>query len=381
MILGVPKEITEGEKRVAIVPETVSKLKKIGHTVRIEKGAGESSGFPDSLYEKEGAEIVSDVAGLYSSADVILKVDRPSMHPATKKSELAMMKKDAIFIGFFYSMSNIDLAKEAASANIRVVSMDAVPRITKAQRMDALSSQTNLAGYKAVILAADHLHKIFPLLMTAAGTITPARVVNLGAGVAGLQAIATAKRLGAVVEVSDVRPETKEQVQSLGGKFIEPPQDESLVGEGGYAKEASAEYLAKQQEVLRKHICEADAVITTAQVPGRKAPVLIKADVVKDMQPGSVIVDMAAGTGGNCELTEPNQVVVKEGVTIVGYTNLPAELAYHASQLYSRNLHALIAYLTKEGNIVLDENDEIVKGALITSGGAIVHQKTKELAG
>ncbi|EHQ08079.1 Re/Si-specific NAD(P)(+) transhydrogenase subunit alpha [Leptonema illini] len=381
MILAIPKETTEGEKRVAIVPETVSKLRKIGHTVRIQKGAGEASGFPDHLYEKEGAVLVDDVNDLYGTADVLLKVDRPVVHPSSGKSELEMMKKGAIFVGFFYSMSNVDLAKKAASTGVQVLSMDAVPRITKAQRMDALSSQTNLAGYKAVLLAADHLHKIFPLLMTAAGTISPAKVVILGAGVAGLQAIATAKRLGAVVEVSDVRPETKEQVQSLGGKFIEPPQDESLVGEGGYAKEASAEYLAKQQEILRKHICEADAVITTAQVPGRKAPVLIKADVVKDMQPGAVIVDMAAGTGGNCELTEPGQVVKKHGVTIVGHTNLPAELAYHASQLYSRNLQALIEYLTKEGNLNLDANDEIVKGALITRDGQIVHEKTRELAG
>ncbi|MBW7858277.1 MAG: NAD(P) transhydrogenase subunit alpha, partial [Leptonema sp. (in: Bacteria)] len=302
-------------------------------------------------------------------------------HPATQKNELEMMKKGSVFVGFFYGLSNPELAKKAALAGVQVLSMDAVPRITKAQRMDALSSQTNLAGYKAVILAADHLHKIFPLLMTAAGTITPAKVVILGAGVAGLQAIATAKRLGAIVEVSDVRPETKEQVQSLGGKFIEPPQDESLVGEGGYAKEATAEYIAKQQELLKKHICEADAVITTAQVPGRKAPVLITADVVKQMQPGSVIVDMAAGTGGNCESTQPGKVIQEGGVTIVGHTNLPAEMAFHASQLYSRNVQALLEYLTKEGALDLNPEDEIVAGALITRDGQIVHPKIKEMAG
>jgi NAD(P) transhydrogenase subunit alpha len=381
MILAIPRETAEGERRVAIVPETVSKLRKIGYTVRFEKGAGEASGFPDHLYEKEGAIPADDVKDLFATADVVLKVNPPAVHPVTGKNELEMMKKGATFIGFFYSMTNVDLAKLAASAGVQVISMDAIPRITKAQRMDALSSQTNLAGYKAVLLAADHLHKIFPLLMTAAGTISPAKVVILGAGVAGLQAIATAKRLGAIVEVSDVRPETKEQVQSLGGKFIEPPQDESLVGEGGYAKEASAEYLARQQELLRKHICEADAVITTAQVPGRKAPVLIKADVVKDMQPGAVIVDMAAGTGGNCELTEPGKIVKKHGVTIIGYTNLPSELAFHASQLYSRNLQALIEYLTKDGRLNLDASDDIVRGALITRDGQIVHEKTRELAG
>lgn len=381
MILAVPTETTPGEKRVAIVPETVSKLNKIGHTVHVQRGAGLASGFPDSLYEKEGAVLVDDPVALYAGADVVLKVDRPQVHPKTGRNELEMMKKGAIFVGFFYSLSNPADAKQAASLGLKVLSMDAIPRTTKAQRMDALSSQTNLAGYKAVILAADHMHKIFPLLMTAAGTIAPARIVILGAGVAGLQAIATAKRLGAVVEVSDVRPETKEQVQSLGAKFIEPPQDESLVGEGGYAKEASAEYLQKQQEILRRHISEADGVVTTAQVPGRKAPVLISEDVVKGMRPGAVIVDMAAASGGNCALTEAGSVVVKHGVTIVGPTNLPADLAFNASQLYSRNLLALVEYLTKDGRIELDPADEIVKGCLITSDGAIVHEKTREIAG
>lgn len=381
MILAVPAETTSGEKRVAIVPETVSKLRKIGHTIHVQRGAGLTSGFPDELYEKEGAVLVDDVAALYANADVVLKVDRPQKHPGTGKHELEMMKKGAIFIGFFYSMSHPADAKQAASLGLKVLSMDAIPRTTKAQRMDALSSQTNLAGYKAVVLAADHMHKIFPLLMTAAGTIAPAKIVILGAGVAGLQAIATAKRLGAVVEVSDVRPETKEQVQSLGAKFIEPPQDESLVGEGGYAKEASAEFLQKQQEILRRHISEADAVITTAQVPGKKAPVLVSEDVVKGMRPGSVIVDMAASSGGNCALTEGGKVVVKHGVTIVGPMNLPADLAFNASQLYSRNLLALIEYITKDGSILLDPEDEIVKGCLITSEGAIVHEKTRELAG
>lgn len=381
MIIAIPKETTDGEKRVAIVPESISKLKKKGYTVQIEKGAGLTAGFPDQLYEKEGAELISDVNQLYSNADILIKVNPPEIHATTKKNELEMMKKGSVFVGFFYGLSNPELAKKAALAGVQVLSMDAVPRITKAQQMDALSSQTNLAGYKAVILAADHLHKIFPLLMTAAGTITPAKVVILGAGVAGLQAVATARRLGAIVEVSDVRPETEEQVLSLGGKFIKPPQDESLVGEGGYAKEATTEYLAKQQELLKKHICEADAVITTAQVPGRKAPVLITAEVVKQMQPGSVIVDMAAGTGGNCESTQPGKVIQESGVTIVGHTNLPSEMAFHASQLYSRNVQALLEYLTKEGALNLNPEDEIVAGALITRDGQIVHSKIKEMAG
>ncbi len=381
MKLVIPKEMTHGEKRVALVPESVIKLQKIGHTVHLQRGAGEPAGFPDFLYEKEGATLVDDVSQLYGSADLILKVNPPSLHPQTNTNELQMMRKGSMLVSFFYSMSNPELARLAASCGVQVIAMDAIPRVTRAQRMDALSSQTNLAGYKAVILAADHLHKIFPLLMTAAGTITPAKIVILGAGVAGLQAIATAKRLGAVVEVSDVRPETKEQVQSLGGKFIELPSGENLAGEGGYAKEASAEFLAKQQALLRKHICEADGVITTAQVPGKKAPVLITADVVRDMQPGAVIVDMAAATGGNCELTDPGKTIQIHGVTIVGHTNLPAELAYHASQLYSRNIQALLEYLTEDRSIQLNQDDEIVKGALITYNGEIVHEKTRALTG
>ena len=259
--------------------------------------------------------------------------------------------------------------------------MDAVPRITKAQRMDALSSQTNLAGYKAVILAANHLGKIFPLMMTAAGTIPPAKVVILGAGVAGLQAIATAKRLGAVVEVSDVRPAVKEQVESLGGKFIELPKGESLEGAGGYAKEASEEFLKKQKDLLRKHIVEADCVITTALVPGKKAPVLVTREMVDGMKSGAVIVDMAAEQGGNCEYTQPGKIVNQKGVTIIGEVNLVSFLGGAASQLYSRNIFALIEYLNKEGKVVLDLEDEIVKGSLIVHNGQVVHEATKSLIG
>lgn len=381
MILGVPKEILPGEKRVGIVPESLAKLISLGFEVRVQKDAGKEAGFLDSDYETHGGKIVDDVSDLYSSADVMVKVERPEKHPDTGKHELEMLKKGGLLICFFSPLNNPDLAKKAAETGVDVMSMNDIPRITRAQRMDALSSQTNLAGYKAVLMGANALRKIFPLMMTAAGTISPARVVILGAGVAGLQAIATARRLGAVVEVSDVRPAVKEQVESLGGKYIEPPQDESLEGEGGYAKEASEEYLRKQQELLKQHISEADVVVTTAQVPGKKAPVLISEETVQSMRPGSVIVDMAAATGGNCALTEPGEEVEKHGVKIIGETNIISLVAYDASQLYSRNVLALLQSLVKEGQLTLDREDEIVQGALITKEGQVIHENTKKLLG
>lgn len=382
LTIGVPREVVTGETRVALVPESVGKLvKKLGYSVRLEAGAGFASGFVDEEYAQEGAEIVKDAAAVYASADILLKVQRPGAHPQLGKHELELMKKGALLISFFYGLSNPEDARKAAQAGVNVIGMDSIPRTTKAQRMDALSSQTNLAGYKAVLIAANALGKIFPLQMTAAGTITPARVVILGAGVAGLQAIATAKRLGAVVEVSDVRPETKEQVESLGGKFIEAPKDESLSGEGGYAKEASQDYLAKQQALLKKHIAEADAVITTALVPGKKAPVLVTKDMVDAMRPGSVVVDMAAEQGGNCEYSRPNETVLVKGVSVIGVVNLPASVPFHASQLYSRNILSLLEYITKEGKPELNLEDEIVKGSLLTHDGAVVHAGVKQLLG
>jgi NAD(P) transhydrogenase subunit alpha len=377
LIVSIPKEIFEGEKRVAIIPETVAKLKKLGYTVYVQKDAGDLAGFSNQQYLDAGAEIIEDVNKLYKEADILIKVNIPMKHPYTQKNELEMMKENSFYIGFFYPLINKDLVQIASKYKVNVLSMDSIPRITKAQRMDVLSSQTNLAGYRAVIVAANYSKKVFPLMMTAAGTISPAKVVILGAGVAGLQAIATAKRLGAVVEVSDVRPAVKEQVQSLGAKYIEPP--DVIQEEGGYAKEASQEFLRKQQEILKKHISNADVVITTAQVPGKRAPILIPEDMVKAMQPGSVIVDMAAGTGGNCELTEPDKIVEKYGVKIIGFTNLVSDLAYDASQLYSRNIQALIEYLNKDGKLEINLEDEIVKGSLITYKGEIIHEKTKEI--
>lgn len=377
MIISIPKEILTGEKRVGIVPETVAKFKKLGYQIQIEKDAGNEAGFSNEKYQNAGATIVDDIQKLYNSADILIKINIPSVHPKTNKNEIEMLKENSFYVGLFYPFLNKDLVQLAKNCKVNVISMDSIPRITKAQRMDVLSSQTNLAGYRAVILAANYSSKVFPLMMTAAGTVSPAKVVVIGAGVAGLQAIATAKRLGAVVEVSDVRKEVKEQVQSLGAKYIEPP--DVVQEEGGYAKEVSKEFLQKQQEILAKHLSNADIVITTAQVFGKKSPILISEDMVKVMQPGSVIVDLAASTGGNCELTQPDKVVEKYGVKIIGFTNLVADLSKDASQLYSRNVEALIEYLTKDGKLNLNLEDEIIKGSLITYQGEIIQPKVKEL--
>ena len=327
MKVNVPKEKNDFERRVALTPEVTQSLIKAGFEVNIEKDAGLNSYFDNSAYEKAGAKIIDDAKAIYSDADVILKVNAPT--PA----EIALMKSDSVLISMMYAQTNQPLVEACQSAGITAFSMDAIPRISRAQKMDVLSSQANLAGYKAVLIGAAALGKIFPLLMTAAGTIKPSKVVIMGAGVAGLQAIATAKRLGAIVEVSDIRPETKEQVESLGGKFIEVKGDASVKLEGGYVKGVSDEFLKNQQALIGKHISEADLVITTALIPGRKAPVLVTDDMVKSMKMGSVIVDMAVGQGGNCTMSEVNKTVVKHGVTIIGESNLPSLLPLNASPL------------------------------------------------
>lgn len=382
MIIGIPKEFFNNETRVSIVPESIAKFKKKGFQIQMEKDSGLLSGFLDSEYEQEGVTIISEAAQLYQSSDILVKVQRPVDHQSGKH-ELDMMKPGSTLVGFFYGLSNPQMAKKAADNKINILSMDAIPRTTRAQRMDALSSQTNLAGYKATIIGANALGKIFPLMMTAAGTISPAKVVILGAGVAGLQAIATAKRLGAIVNVSDVRPEVKEQVESLGGKYIEPPaeegEQENLETSGGYAREVTPEYLKKQQEILAEYIKDADLVITTANVPGRKAPMLISEQVVKSMSPGSIIVDMAAESGGNCELTKADETVDFNGVKIFGTVNLSALVPFHASQLYSRNILALLDYLSEDGKLKFDFEDEIVQGALLVKDGEILNDKIKEL--
>jgi H+-translocating NAD(P) transhydrogenase subunit alpha len=377
----VPKERAEGEKRVAATPETVKRLVKEGLEVAIESGAGAGANLLDAAYADAGATIIpeSGIKDAFGSADVILKVGAPTKGPAG--DEGALMKEGAFLIGFASAHKNPAAIKTLRDRKVSFAAMELVPRISRAQSMDALSSQASIGGYKAVLLAASHLDKYFPLLMTAAGTIQPSRVVVMGAGVAGLQAIATARRLGAIVEVSDVRPAVKEQVESLGGRFIDVDLGESGEGQGGYAKELTKEQLAKQQAVVRARVVAADVVITTALIPGRPAPKLITADMVKEMRAGAVIVDMAVEQGGNCELSELNQTVVKEDVTIIGHPNLPATLPLDASLMYARNVQTLLLHFLKEGAVTFDFEDEITAGAVLTHQGEIRHAPTAELVG
>ncbi len=379
MIIAVPKEVLAGENRVAVVPDVAAKLIKEGYEIRIQKDAGLNAGFRNEAYENVGAKIIDSVEELYKSAEIILKVQRPLENSELNKHELDLIPKGAILITFMYALHYADLVQKTAEKGINVISMDMVPRTTLAQKMDALSSQANISGYKSVIIAANELKKIFPLMMTAAGTISPARVVIMGAGVAGLQALGTAKRLGAVVEVSDIRPTVKEEVESLGGRFIEVETDESMQDEGGYAKEASEEFLKKQKELIFKHVTEADIVITTALVPGKKAPILVTEEMVKNMKEGSVVLDMAVEFGGNCEVSEKGKTVKKYGATIIGESNLPSLVAYHASEMYSKNLLSLIQHIGKEGKIELNLEDEIVKGALVANNGEVVNKRVKDL--
>ena len=369
MRIGVPKEGAPGERRVALVPETVARLTKSSNEVVVERGAGQASAFPDRLYTEAGATI-----GDPWSAELVVKVAAPS------HEELGRLREGTTLVGFLQPLVNHDLVRELVRRRVTALSMDAIPRVTRAQPMDALSSQATVAGYKAVLLAAAALPKFFPMLTTAAGTIPPAKALVIGAGVAGLQAIATARRLGAVVEAFDTRPVVKEQVQSLGAKFLEIDLGEQGEGAGGYAKELSEEAHRKEVELLAKAVKDNDIVVTTAAIPGRPAPKLITADMVRSMRPGSVIVDLAAETGGNCELTEPGRVIEVDGVRIDGTTNLPSTMPYHASQMYSRNVASLLGLLlTKDGRLNLDLGDEVLKGTVITHDGAVVHEPTRKL--
>lgn len=379
MIIAIPKEVVPGENRVALIPDVAGKLIKSGFEIHIEKDAGIKAGFTNEKYQEAGVKVVENLSELYSNAEIVLKVQKPVDHPDEGKHELDMMKEGTILITFLYALHNPELAQKSADKGISVISMDAIPRTTLAQKMDALSSQANIAGYKSVLMVANKLHKIFPLMMTAAGTISPARIVIFGAGVAGLQALGTAKRLGAVVEVSDIRPQVKEEVESLGGKFIEVETDESMQDEGGYAKEASEDFLKKQQELVAKRVKEADAVITTALVPGKKAPVLVPEDMVKSMKPGSVILDMAVEFGGNCEVSEKDKTVEKHGVIIIGESNLPSLVPLHSSEMYAKNLQSLLGHIAKEGKVELNLEDEIVDGALIVHNKEVRNEKVKEM--
>lgn len=362
MIIGVPKETKFKENRVSITPLIAKDLIKQGFSVQVESGAGLNSFFSDENYKEIGATLV-DKHTIYSTSDVVLKVNAP------QPDEISLMKKESVLIAFMWAATNPELVSACEKAGISAFSMDAVPRISRAQKMDALSSQANLAGYKAVLMCADTLGKIFPMMTTAAGTIKPAKVVIFGAGVAGLQAIATAKRLGAIVEVSDIRPETKEQVQSLGGKFIEVKGDDTIKMEGGYVKGVSEEFLKRQQELVGKHVAEADIVITTALIPGRKAPVLVTEEMVKSMKFGSVILDMAVEQGGNVVGSKLNETLNVNGVTIIGEGNIPSLLPMNASDLYAKNIQTLLYHLASKDGFKWEMEEEITKGSLIVLSG------------
>jgi NAD(P) transhydrogenase subunit alpha len=372
MKIGVPKETAEGERRVALVPDVVKAITAKEIEVTIEPGAGEGAGHSDQEYTDAGAKVGDDAWG----ADILLKVRPPSA------DEVSRLKQDQVVIGFLEPLTNPDLARSLAEAGVTSFAMESIPRITRAQSMDALSSQANLGGYMSVLIAARESGKLFPMMTTAAGTIPPAKVLVLGAGVAGLQAIATAKRLGGVVTGFDVRSVVKEQVQSLGGRFLEVEAVKDAEGEGGYARPLTDE----ENERLRGELAEAakrqDVIITTAQIPGRPAPLLITADAVRGMVPGSVIVDLAAETGGNCELSKPGETVEEKGVKIIGPVNLPSEMAPNASALYAKNLQNLVELMIDEdSNLKLDMEDEVVAGACLTKDGEIVNERAKEAAG
>ena len=379
MKIAVPRETAEGETRVALTPQIAGQLVGDGAEVLVQAGAGEGSSNTDDAYRGAGATIVPDAPALYGKADLVLRVGRPS------DEEVEMLREGSILIGTLGTLAKPELAQKLAKQGVTAISMDAIPRITRAQSMDTLSSQATVGGYKAVLIAAERLPKFMPLLTTAAGTVRPARGIVMGAGVAGLMAIGTARRLGAVVEATDVRPVVKEQVQSLGGTFIEVEMtdEEKAKAEtaGGYATEMSDDYKRRQAELIAERVKEADFIITTALIPGRPAPRLVTDEMVKSMKPGSVIVDMAAEMGGNVEGTEPGKEVVRHGVRIIGLTNLPATMPGSATQMYAKNLQTLIKHLLKDGKINLDFEDEITRGATITHGGKVVHEPTAKALG
>jgi len=370
--VAIPKELTHDERRVALVPDTAAKLIAARLEVAVQAGAGTEAFIADRAYEQAGVKVVTHAADLLQDAAAVLKVQAPM------PSEVELLAKDAVLISFLQPATQGDVVKALARRGVTAFSLELLPRISRAQSMDALSSQASAAGYKAVLMAAERLGKFFPMMMTAAGTVAPSRVLVMGAGVAGLQAIATARRLGAVVSAYDVRPAVKEEVQSLGATFIELAL-EAQEGQGGYAREQSEEFLRKQRELIGEHIAKSDVVITTAAVPGRKAPLLVTGDMVRGMRPGSVIVDLAAETGGNVELTQPGQEVVVDGVTIIGTRNVPSTMPLTTSQLFARNVANLLLHLVKDGAINLDFSDDITKGACVTHGGEIVNERARQM--
>jgi len=380
MIIGVPKELHPGERRVALVPGVLPSLTKASLEVVIERSAGGPAGFPDGAYVEKGARIATSRDQLFADAEIIVQVRCPGAAKDTGHTDLDFLRSSQTIIGFSEPLGAPSMAYSIAELGVRSFAMELIPRITRAQSMDALSSMATIAGYKAVLLAAETLPRMFPMMMTAAGTIMPARVFVVGAGVAGLQAIASARRLGARVEAYDVRPAVKEQVESLGANFVELPIDTSESEDvGGYAKAQDESFLQRQREMMARVVAGSDVVITTALIPGKTAPILVTAEMVEKMEPGSVIVDLAAERGGNCALTKADKIVVADGVTILGPSNLPATVPYHASQMYAKNISTLLLHLIDNGTLTLDLDDEITVGTLVTHDGQVVHPRVKEL--
>ncbi len=379
MIVGVPKESYPGERRVALVPVVIPNLAKAGLEVVIETGAGEQAGYPDALYAEKGAKILPTRAAVFSQADIILQVLCYGSNDITGKDDLPLFRRDQVLIGFLRPFGSAEVAQQIAQAGVTSFSVELVPRTTRAQSMDALSSMGTICGYKAVLLAAETSPRVFPMLTTAAGTITPARVFVIGAGVAGLQAIATARRLGAVSSAYDMRPAAKEQVQSLGGRFVELPiEAQNAQDARGYGTAQDETFYARQRELLTRVVAESDVVISAAVIPGKKSPILITADMVKGMAPGSVIVDLAAERGGNCELTRVGETIKEYGVSIIGAINLASSVPYHASQMYARNLTTFLTYMVKEGKLQLNLQDEIIRETLVCHGGEIVNARVRD---
>jgi NAD(P) transhydrogenase subunit alpha len=379
MIVGVPKEAFPGERRVALVPLVIPTLTKAGFEVLVQESAGASAGYPDSEYAEKGARLIAARAEVFKAADIIVQVLSHGSNDVTGKDDLPLFHPGQAVIGFLRPFGSAESALELAATGVTSLSVEMMPRITRAQSMDALSSMATIAGYKAVLLAADRLPRMFPMLTTAAGTITPARVFIIGAGVAGLQAISTARRLGAVASAYDLRPASREQVQSLGGRFIELALEAKDAQDArGYARQQDESFFVRQRELLGKVVAESDVVITAAVVPGKKPPVLVTADMVRRMAPGSVIVDLASERGGNCELTKSGQRIVEYGVTIIGYINLASTVPYHASQMYAKNLTAFLLHLGKGGKLEVKLDDEITRETLLTRGGEVVNARVRE---
>jgi NAD(P) transhydrogenase subunit alpha len=377
MLIGVPREIASGERRVALVPEVINQLTRAGHRVVIERGAGQRAGFTDEAYRGAGCDLADGAQEIYGSAQMILKVQRPARDEGSGEAELDMLRPGTVLVGLLQPSGDPALFRQLAEREIIACSMELVPRTTRAQMMDALSSQSTVAGYKAVLIAANALQKFFPMLMTAAGTVRPAKVLVIGAGVAGLQAIATARRIGAVVEAFDTRPVVKEQVQSLGATFVElDVHAEDAQDAGGYARELSKDHIKRERELIHNRALQADVIITTALVPGRRAPLLIDAATVAHMKPGSVIVDLAGEQGGNCELTVPGETVVQHDVTIIAPLHISSDLAFHASQMYAKNVSAFVTLLAPKGDLELNYKDDIVDAVVITANGEVRHAPT-----